>query len=268
MANSGVAIMGSGTASGENRAIDAITQALNSPLLNNAEIKGANNILLNFSSGDVEITMDEMTDITEYIIEQTGVSANMIWGSVTDKTLRDELRVTIIATGFEMSNLPDFSTPKNIVQEKITLETPKVAERIVVKEETVSQSKPADQIDEIVLEPVSKIVEEDFHDREITLINSSAQVRPKSEPLKSNTTTLLTDDGKESFKWDMVKAKDDITAWEKIPAFKRKQMQLNLDFEDSDQNDDGKEVSRYTLSGNSGKVRLSENNAFLDDNVD
>jgi cell division protein FtsZ len=101
MKDSGVAIMGSGLAKGENRAIHAIETALNSPLLNDNNIEGANNLLLYIASGKDEITMDEVTEITDYIQEKTKNSAEVIWGNGIDESLDDNISVTIIATGFD-----------------------------------------------------------------------------------------------------------------------------------------------------------------------
>ena len=99
MTDSGVAIMGAAQASGEDRAIRAITEALESPLLNNNDILGAKDILLNITSGTDEITMDEMSQITSHIIRKVGNNAAVIWGVGTDLNLGDAVSVTIIATG-------------------------------------------------------------------------------------------------------------------------------------------------------------------------
>jgi len=101
MKNSGVAIMGSATAEGENRAMEAVKSALASPLLNDNQIFGAKNILLNITSGSEEVLMDEVDLISNYIQSESGLSAEMIFGTSYDETLGDKLAVTIIATGFE-----------------------------------------------------------------------------------------------------------------------------------------------------------------------
>lgn len=101
MKDSGVSIMGSFAAEGENRALKAVEGALNSPLLEDNEIEGARYILLNISSGDKEVTMDEVTVITDYIQQEAGLAADLIWGNCTDESLGDKLAVTIIATGFQ-----------------------------------------------------------------------------------------------------------------------------------------------------------------------
>jgi cell division protein FtsZ len=101
MNNSGVAIMGSDKAEGEDRAQKAVEGALASPLLKDSEIEGARYILLNITSGKHEVTMDEVTVITDYIQNKAGMTADLIWGNCIDETLEDHLSVTIIATGFQ-----------------------------------------------------------------------------------------------------------------------------------------------------------------------
>jgi cell division protein FtsZ len=101
MKDSGVSIMGSSAAEGENRALRAVEGALSSPLLKDNEIEGARYILLNISSGENEVTMDEVSIITDYIQEEAGLAADLIWGNCRDESLGDKLSVTIIATGFQ-----------------------------------------------------------------------------------------------------------------------------------------------------------------------
>ena len=101
MRNSGVALMGSASAEGENRAMDAVQGALASPLLNDNQILGAKNILLNISFGSNEVLMDEIDIISNFIQEQAGLNADVIFGTSIDETLGDKIAVTIICTGFE-----------------------------------------------------------------------------------------------------------------------------------------------------------------------
>lgn len=101
MNNSGVAIMGSYSAEGESRALRAVEGALASPLLKDNEIEGARYILLNISSGSREVSMDEVSIITDYIQEEAGLAADLIWGNCMDESLGEKLSVTIIATGFQ-----------------------------------------------------------------------------------------------------------------------------------------------------------------------
>jgi cell division protein FtsZ len=116
MTNSGVAIMGSATTSGEDRAIKAVEQALASPLLNDNNIYGASNILLYISSGKDEVTMDEVAEITDYIQEEAGMDADVIWGNGTDMDLDDKLTLTVIATGFSGEKLERVTGKENVVR--------------------------------------------------------------------------------------------------------------------------------------------------------
>jgi len=101
MKDSGAAVMGSSITEGENRARRAAEEALNSPLLNNTDIQGAQKILLSIMSGDqAELEMDELSEITEYIQGKAGEDAEMIFGHGIDETLGQSIRVTVIATGF------------------------------------------------------------------------------------------------------------------------------------------------------------------------
>ena len=100
LANSGTAIMGSGTASGSQRAHEAIVQALDSPLLNDNKILGAKNVLLLIVSGRDEVTIDEISGINEFIQKEAGNNTNIIMGIGEDETLDNAISVTIIATGF------------------------------------------------------------------------------------------------------------------------------------------------------------------------
>ncbi|PBQ34842.1 cell division protein FtsZ [Sphingobacteriaceae bacterium] len=139
MKDSGVAIMGSAVASGEKRAIKAVEQALNSPLLNDNDISGARHVLLNIMSGSDDIDMDEFGDITDFIQEAAGGTAELITGYGTDASLGDNVSVTIIATGFKSKNSG--------------FEAPTFKERKIVKldekEVPVQEPKQTNIIDEI-----------------------------------------------------------------------------------------------------------------------
>ena len=110
MTDSGIAIMGAAKASGEDRAKRVIAEALNSPLLNKSDILGASDILLNITSGTDEITMDEMSEITNYVIKEVGDNAAIIWGVGTDEALEDAISVTVIATVFPMEDVENTFT--------------------------------------------------------------------------------------------------------------------------------------------------------------
>ncbi|MEM9022602.1 MAG: cell division protein FtsZ, partial [Bacteroidota bacterium] len=101
MHDSGVAVMGSAVAEGEDRAMKAVEKALVSPLLNDNNIEGARYVLLNITFGNQEVLMDEISDITDFIQDEAGSTADVIWGYGIDENLGDGLSVTVIATGFK-----------------------------------------------------------------------------------------------------------------------------------------------------------------------
>ncbi len=117
LSNSGTAIMGAATSFGENRAYDAITKALDSPLLNDNKITGAKNVLLLIVSGNEEITIDEIAEINDYIQDQSGNVANIIMGVGEDLELEDSISVTVIATGFNADQQNEISNtePEKII---------------------------------------------------------------------------------------------------------------------------------------------------------
>ncbi len=131
MENSGVAIMGAAKAEGEDRAITAIKDALESPLLSN-DILGAKNILFNITSGEDEVRTDELLKITRYIIQKVGDKASVIWGVGRDMSLGKALSITVIATGypkglFNIANNGNERKPITVELNYVTL-TPNLSE--------------------------------------------------------------------------------------------------------------------------------------------
>jgi len=157
MNDSGVAIMGNAVATGENRALEAVTGALASPLLKDNEIEGARYILLNITSGKTEVTMDEVAIVTDYIQEQAGLSADLIWGNCIDESFEDELSVTIIATGFQTAE----ERIQEKEKEKIALPlTPEPATKQFVKPVAQNQFvKKEEQPTETHQQPHIKVVQ-------------------------------------------------------------------------------------------------------------
>lgn len=165
MKDSGVAIMGTASASGENRALRAVENALHSPLLNDNNIRGARHVLLNIMSGTDDITMDEFGEITDYIQEESGYTAELITGYGIDPSLGDSVSVTIIATGFQGQAPVGFEAPK--VQEKIIekLDVNPVAEEVklpvqtsLVAEETIEEKDPTEPF--LIIKEVTPKAEE------------------------------------------------------------------------------------------------------------
>ena len=126
MRNGGVAILGNAAAAGDNRAQKAIEEALNSPLLNDNEIRGAKWILININSseGEHEFTMDEVEVIQSYLLTQAGENSDVIMGLGYDNTLGNKLGITLIATGFE------YKDP--FVRKPLKKEEPKKEEKIIM----------------------------------------------------------------------------------------------------------------------------------------
>ncbi len=283
MSNSGVALMGSAMASGENRATLAIEEALSSPLLNNNDIKGAKNILLNIASGpDDEVRMDEIGQITDYVQESAGMTADIIWGNTLDTSLGDKICITIIATGFGTESIPELvaheaeqkiSVPlheikrdedeKPPIDEKIyeKLEGEDIPFEIYDKEEPKKEEELFDFTDN---EPIEKV--ERFE------LFGEDKSDTKKTAAKQLDLGIVSGDAEESIKVNKMqkpkvsyKNESDIEELENEPAFKRKKVRLE-DMEESDTEE--KEISRFTLTDEEGVTRISNENSFLFDNVD
>ncbi|MDN3674680.1 cell division protein FtsZ [Flavobacterium branchiarum] len=154
LSNSGTAIMGSSTASGESRAKEAIVSALDSPLLNDNKITGAKNVLLLIVSGSNEITLDEIGEINDHIQVEAGFNANIIMGVGEDETLGDAIAVTIIATGFDVEQQNEIvnTEPRKIIhtledeQRSVHNLTNKTLTSFDLNAETPSSPKAEDRV--------------------------------------------------------------------------------------------------------------------------
>jgi cell division protein FtsZ len=212
MRNGGVAILGNAEAAGDNRAHKAIEEALNSPLLNDNDIRGAKWILININSatGEHEYTMDEVEVIQNYLISQAGEGTDVILGMGYDNNLGNKLGITLIATGFEHKDpfakaKPKREEPKK--EEKIVMVLGAVEEPAPVKKEEPKESlvhveKPMAKADALA----PKLVDElQVHDTPMPTVNdmmpeveeespivhyelSIETAEPKNEKLLSNTT--------------------------------------------------------------------------------
>ena len=137
LSNSGTAIMGSASASGTNRASEAISKALDSPLLNDNKIKGATNVLLLIVSGIEEITIDEIGEISDFIQSEAGHGANIIMGVGDDESLEDAVAITVIATGFNVEQQNDIvnTESKKVIH---ILDGEQRVEQVLVADKTLS----------------------------------------------------------------------------------------------------------------------------------
>ncbi len=165
LANSGTAIMGSASASGENRAATAIGKALDSPLLNDNHIKGAQNVLLLIVSGNEEITIDEIGEINDHIQREAGGGANIIMGIGDDDKLGDDVSVTIVATGFTADQ-----------QMQVTGGEPQKVVHTLEDEQPVSKS--------VFSKPLPKNEEDESDDliaKELAKLNEKRAEKPQRE---------------------------------------------------------------------------------------
>lgn len=246
MTDGGIAFMGSAEAAGHDRAKEVIDQTINSPLLNNNDIRGAKKVLLNITSGTDEITVDEIGIITDTIIEKVGSKVNTIWGTCTDETLGDMIRITLVATGFDDSSVLEFIS--NHVPEKTVV--PLNKEIVQPPEDTIiADDKISDPEVHVVENPVKPLESLDEEEPPFDpYAEENEQRRINAERLKALNYTNMADSGK-------------VDELEREPAFKRKQMHVQTEmFPDQE------EKSRYTIGANNNGLRL--NNPYLHDAVD
>ncbi len=283
MKDSGAAVMGSSVTRGENRARRAAEEALASPLLNNTNILGAKKILLSIAYGeDGELTMDELTEITDYIEEKAGDNAEVIFGQGVDSTLGDQVRVTVIATGYfekpvestnnyeETRKVIDLESQRtvNIEREKapeikqITFEfdnnnkssvSPinlEDRENIALRHETQSQnisnnSPSAPNHGYIFDAPKAQEEEKDEFEEKRKYLMEQAKERIKRLGGMSPSQNMNPDEFKEKLE---------------VPAYQRKRVNLQDYPHSSDKN-----ISRFNLNDDN---EIMGNNKYLHDNVD
>jgi cell division protein FtsZ len=206
MRNSGVALMGSAMAEGENRALDAVKGALASPLLNDNQILGAKNILLNISSGNEEVLMDEIDLITNYVQDEAGLTADVIFGTSFDETLEGKIAVTLIATGFETRENIIVHTSTEQRTKHVLYEAPKKPDMVVsnlldtIKPETTEEKAT----EEIAAERNMEISNEEFttqdeiqfelkiEEEEELAVNTPIEFESEDEEIKSRVQDVFT----------------------------------------------------------------------------
>lgn len=169
MQDSGVAIMGSAIASGERRALRAVENALVSPLLNDNDISGARHVLLNIMSGSDDIEMDEFGEITDFIQEAAGGTAELITGYGTDPSLGDNVSVTIIATGFNTKMNSGYEAPTFMERKIVKLDEPQTP-----KAESVQTSI----IDEITKEEPFVFIKDTVEETPVSTFKIEEPVAP------------------------------------------------------------------------------------------
>ncbi len=295
MTNSGTAVMGSAKAEGEDRAYKAVEEALNSPLLNNRDIRGAKKMLVSIMSSDkAELRLDEFTTVMDYITEKIGGEAdNVIWGQGIDPTLGEAVRVTVIATGFIADTDNPYEKKTNDTKIIHDLETgsKKVQELSQPDEKilTTSTIQPKKIQDEEKVEKKEKEVVFEIS----TQIESISTEKPNAESMPGKIVYNLEEKTPEKTTKDLRKLEEEIAKQElkrkeeesakkrleilkslsnnyetssedikyksDVPAFKRRGIELEeIKFSD-------KEISRYSLDGDN---QITSNNKFFTDKPD
>ncbi len=265
MKDSGVAILGSGTAMGEGRAVRAIEDALNSPLLNNNDITGADNILLNITSGENEISMDEVGEITDYIHHSASKNATIIWGTGVEKSLGDHISVTIIATGFKTNSIPELYIKKK-QSDKIKLpdkSEPSMKDLFTVTDNEAGHTDERSNVQKTFEFDISGEEKEQFilYDRDE--IQREDHIKPKDLTKRLSKLKKSQEYIKDQLYYRASK-ENTIDQLENEPAFVRKKVNL-----DKTKPSEESKISKYSLSEDEDKnSKLREDNAYLHDNVD
>jgi cell division protein FtsZ len=249
MRGSGVAIMGTSSMEGENRARRAVEAALNSPLLEDNDIRGAQHILLNITSGTKEVTMDEVFEITEYVQEEAGYGTDLIWGNCYDETLGDKISVTVIATGFEKNE--------------------KEQEAFEPKEEEVKPKRNVVSLDDDI--EMKRPYETGYRDGEKKI---SYDLDPHPKPQQNNQDEAYVENRQDGYEirqrrrerlnnlHSKLNNPQIVNGLEDEPAYLRRK----VDLEDIPHSSESA-MSKWTLSDDE-KPELKKGNSFLHDNVD
>jgi len=264
MKDSGVSIMGNATADGDDRARKAIHGALNSPLLEDNDIRGAQHILLNITSGTREVTMDEISEITDYVQEEAGYGTDLIWGNCTDDNLGDKISITLIATGFEEgkaileekktevkkvivplddmftndeneSVVESFDLPETNSEYTIDFDTPTVAKSSNTEGEYTARDT---SLNEQITEERRRVVAT----KEVEMDRARREYQRKTTTKPLDNATIISD-------------------MEKVPAYLRRGRELD----EVEQSSDKGNLSRITIGADEDTGRLRTSNSFLHD---
>jgi cell division protein FtsZ len=305
MKNSGYAVMGSATAEGENRAIEAVHNALSSPLLNDNDISGAKYVLLNITYGNKEVLMDEISDITDYIQGEAGSTAEVIWGHGFDESLEDSISITLIATGFHANHSPITGlekAPERIVkklEDKHEIVAPlkspieQKTENVLIENDAVTPFLKEVAV-ETPMDTFNSTPEEEANELNLTFdweVSAEDENKLTEEPAKQELVKFMLEDENaphnEEESQEQLSHQDfqkkaeermnrvrEYTSKLKKPdgiADLEKEpafMRRNLQMEDTKHSNESN-TSRFGLFQNEeGKTDLRTNNSFLHDNVD
>ena len=262
--------MGSAIAEGENRAVKAIEEALNSPLLNNNDITGAKNILLNITSGLDEISMDEIGDITDYVNATIDKNALIIWGTGVDEKLEKKICVTIIATGFEAASIPELYARKKTT-DRVKLEDYPENRPVISNGFEVRDKKRGEHKDII---PSQRVIEFDIRNEKLLDKLEKKKISTDTAAQKLNEQkkpVILREQHTPTHRFkpltshnNLLDEKESIEKLENEPAYLRKKVKI-----DPVKYSNDSKISRYSLEDNEDDhVTLRSDNSYLHDNVD
>lgn len=263
MRDSGVAVMGTASAEGDDRARRAVEMALQSPLLEDSDIKGAQHILLNITSGTKEVTMDEVFEITEFVQESAGYGTDLIWGNCFNEGLGEKISVTVIATGFETSHSNKIKQQQDNLRPQ-TKETTEPKKRVSLDDDQPVKRHYVnlDEEDTPAIDKKKDIsrysIESDFPAKEEVVPERkepTPQAKPSLETLEERRQRLKNLSSK-------LNNPEVVNELENQPAYLRKGVSLDDVPHSSESN-----LSKFTLSDDE-EPELKDKNSFLHDNVD
>ena len=242
MTQSGMALMGTGSGSGENRAMKAVESAFTSPLLNDADLSRARNVLINITSGkEKALSMAELSQIMGYIADYTGGVSNFKRGVICDPSIQDEIRVTVIATGFSIHSLPPIAVYGN--------EGAKETEKARVEPFYLDGEQAQDPVPGFVPGQDRYFTERGNDEIRVTNKPSEFIVKPVTghEPVVQRKKPVL-----------ILDADQNIAELEKVPAYKRRTAGLKMNG-----TGDIAKPSPVKIEEKNGQQRLSADNAYI-----
>lgn len=265
MRESGVAIMGTASAAGEDRAKRAVDEALHSPLLEDNDIRGAQHILLNITSGTKEVTMDEIFEITEFVQEEAGFGTDLIWGNCYDESLGEKISVTVIATGFER-NRTEHKKVTSTVKDKIIVPLDDDKEEASDSKKKglagigFEQSEKPDRTRIFEFEDLPRHPRSRYSYDEPYLQDKEAEKKEEEQRRHQE----MERQRREKLRNQRVKLSNpqNVIDLENEPAYLRRGVSLD-DLPESDKTS----MSKWSLSDND-EPEFKSNNAYLHDNVD
>ena len=266
MKDSGVSIMGNATADGDDRARKAIYGALNSPLLEDNDIRGAQHILLNITSGTKEVTMDEISEITDYVQEEAGYGTDLIWGNCTDPDLGDKISITLIATGFEEGKAILEESKPEIKKVIVPLDDIFINEQneSIVESFDLTETNSEYTFDfDTPTVPTSSNSQREYKARETSIDEKVIDERRKVEVSKEEEMDRARREYQRKSTSKPLDNANIISDMEKVPAYLRRSIELD---EVKQSNAKGN-LSEYTIGVEDELGHLRTSNSFLHNNA-